>query len=185
MSFRLACLAMLVIPSLLLVLSNLAFELIKNEVYASLDLGPGISADQVFSFADLSTPVNSITVTDAATPVIKIGTDIRIRIPSSLNLTWDTSIASSTLGGSADFRVSSTVSYEDAGKTLVLDVTSDFVFGDYLIVSGVNFNNFLAPAAIDYLELLIDGGTLVADTDERPTILHGTTISSAARHPTK
>ena len=43
--------------------------------------------------------------------------------------------------------MSTTVSYEDSGKTLVLDVTSDFVAGDQITIAGLSFTNFTAASS--------------------------------------
>ena len=40
------------------------------------------------------------------------------------------------IGGSAAGKVSTTVSYEDGGRTLVLDVTSDFAADDQITIAG-------------------------------------------------
>jgi uncharacterized repeat protein (TIGR01451 family) len=53
--------------------------------------------------------------------------------------------------------VSPTVTYEDAGHTLVLNVTSDFAASDVLTVSGLQFTNFSALSAADYLQLVVTG----------------------------
>ena len=42
---------------------------------------------------------------------------------TSGQVTWDTTDGLDTLGGIAAARVSDTVTYEDGGRTLVLDVT--------------------------------------------------------------
>ena len=56
--------------------------------------------------------------------------DIRITVPVGFNMSWDSSDTTATIGGGASSKVSTTVSYEDSGRTLVLDVTSDFAAGD-------------------------------------------------------
>jgi hypothetical protein len=63
---------------------------------------PSISsvADQTFTVGDPATLISTITITDdAVTKSIKKKKDLRIRIPSSFNMTWDTGITTVTLGG--------------------------------------------------------------------------------------
>jgi uncharacterized protein YjiK len=68
---------------------------------------------------------------------------------------------------------STTVSYEDAGKTLVLDVTEDFNAGDTWTISGLSFKTFSAASSPDNLELIIggSGGSVVAVDDKTKTII--------------
>src|SRR5439155_898062 len=81
----------------------------------------------------------TITVTDAAPPSITAANDIRIRIPATLNMNWDTGRTTATLAGGAAGKVSTGVSYEDGGKTLVLNVTANFAGADQIVVSGLRF----------------------------------------------
>ena len=79
--------------------------------------------DQAFNIDDAATTISAITVVDSATPTITAANDIRIRIPAGFNMSWDTSDITAIIGGTASAKVSTTVSYEDSDKTLVLDVT--------------------------------------------------------------
>src|SRR5439155_22091019 len=96
-------------------------------------------------------------ITDAGTPSITAAKDVRIRIPATFNMTWNTALTTATLTGSAAAKVSPTVTYEDAGRTLVLNVTSDFAGADQLVVSGLGYPSFTAPSAVDNLELVVSG----------------------------
>jgi hypothetical protein len=70
-------------------------------------------ADQTCTVGDPATRINTITITDdALTPTItggKGGKENRIRIPSSFNMTRDTSMAMLTIGGPAVFFCQSTL----------------------------------------------------------------------------
>src|SRR5207247_10360764 len=78
-------------------------------------------------------------------------------------------------------KVSHTVSYEDAGKTLVLTVTSDFVGGDQLVVSGLQYTSFTAPSAADYLQLVVTGAADPTNASDSRTIqIVQPTFASAA-----
>ena len=136
--------------------------------------------DSVFSVGDGAKAITMFTIADAAaTPLITSVNDLRVRIPAGLDLVWDISDTTVTLGGAAASKVSTTVSYEDVGKTLVLDVTADFGIDDFITVSGLKFMDFLS-ASVDNLELEIgnDGG--LTDTDGKTVSIVGATISSAA-----
>src|SRR5439155_1425718 len=88
------------------------------------------AANQVFVVGQAPTAISAITVTDAATPGISAAQDIRVRIPATLSMTWNTALTTATLTGGAASKVSPTVSYEDGGKTLVLNVTTNFAGAD-------------------------------------------------------
>ena len=142
----------------------------SNIVVNSASITPSISsaANQEFRVDGDSTAISTITITDdASTPGINTEDDIRIRIPSGFNMTWDTSDATATLGGTASAKASTSVSYEDSNKTLVIDVTSDFAAGQTLTVAGLSFNNFSAVSATDNLELEIDNAGTAIDTDDK------------------
>jgi len=139
------------------------------------------AANQTFVVANPATTISAITITDAKTPTITATNDIRIRIPASFNMTWNTALTTATLGGGAAGKVSTTVTYEDAGKTLVLNVTTSFAANDKLTVSGLQFMNFTATSTADNLELVVSGaGGSTADVDSRTITIVAPTISSAA-----
>ena len=142
---------------------------------------PNISsaANQWFFFADPATAINAITVADAAIPVITDANDLRIRIPGPLVMTWDTSDTAVTLGGPAAAKVSGTVAYEDGDKTLVLDVTSDFVVDDYITISDLSFTNFDQSSGPDNLELEVANDDVVTATDDKTTMVRGPRLASA------
>jgi hypothetical protein len=85
-------------------------------------------ANQSFTVGDTATDISTITITDDVVKrTIKANKDIRIRIPSTFNMTWDTSITTVTIGGGASGKVNTTLkNYEDGNKTLVIDVANDF-----------------------------------------------------------
>src|SRR5207247_7042867 len=103
------------------------------------------------------TAMSAITVTDAATPTITTASDLRVRIPAAVAMTWNTALTTATLTGSGAGKVAPTVSYEDGGKTLVLNVTTNFAGSDQLVVSGLQYTSFTAPGAADYLQLVVTG----------------------------
>ena len=138
------------------------------------------AADQIFNVDQTATAISTITVCDASSATITLTNDIRIRIPSTFNMTWDTSDTTATIGGNASAKVSTTVSYEDSNQTLVLDVTSDFVSGDYITVSDLSFTSFTAVSSADNLEMEVDNLGTVADTDDKTMVVNRYGLSSEA-----
>src|SRR5881396_1009843 len=139
------------------------------------------AADQLFLVGQAATAMSAITVTDAATPTITAAGDIRIRIPASVSMTWNTALTTASITGSGNSKVSNTVSYADGGKTLVLDVTANFGAGDRIVVSGLQYTSFTAPSVPDYLQLVVSGaGGGTAASDSRTIQIVAPTIASAA-----
>src|SRR5207247_3057930 len=107
--------------------------------------------------------------------------DLRIRIPVTVNMTWNTALTTATLTGGAASKLSPTVSYEDGGKTLVLNVTSNFAGSDQFVVSGLQYTSFTAPSAAASLQLVISGAGGATTPNESPTIqVAPPTLASAA-----
>src|SRR5439155_1219673 len=115
------------------------------------------AANQLFLVGQVSTTMSAITVTDATTPGITALKDIRIRIPTTSNMTWNTALTTATISGTGASKVSTTVSYADGGKTLVLNVTTNFARDDQIVVSGLQYTSFTAPSPADYLQLVASG----------------------------
>ena len=159
---------------------------IKLSIYATYTpsaLSLSSAASQTFTVGNLTTAISTLTVTDSGTPGITAANDIRIRIPATFNMSWDTLDVTATIGGGATSKVSGAVSYEDAGKTLVVDVTTDFAGADQIIISDLSFRDFTAPSSADNLELELNNDGAVSATDiETITILAAVpaTLSSAA-----
>ena len=126
------------------------------------------AANQAFAVGAGTTAISTMTVTDAGTPTITATNDIRIRIPSGFNMVWDTTDTTAVIGGAASAKVSTTVSYEESGKVLVLNVTSSFAGGDSITVSGLSFKTFSSSSVSN---LGIDtGNDGVADSSDTKTI---------------
>ena len=122
--------------------------------------------NQVFMASASSTAILPIQITDA-TGVITAANDIRIIIPSGLNMTWDASDTTAALGGNAAGKCSTTVSYESSNKILVINVTSNFSAGDILVVSGLSFNNFSAASNAARLGINQYGGQPIQAYDDK------------------
>src|SRR5207244_1958420 len=139
------------------------------------------AGDQVFVVGQAPAAISPITITDAPAPTITAAKVLRIRHPASFNMSWNTALTTATLTGSAAGKVAPTVSYEDGGKTLVLNVTADFGGNDQLVVSGLQYKSFTAPSAADYLQLVISGagGGTVASDSRTIQVVQPTIASSA------
>jgi hypothetical protein len=151
-------------------LANMTIREFDFQGYKALEnrhLTISSSADQTFEKNQAATLIQPINIKYYPTNgTITAANDIRIKIPASFNMTWDTTDTSATIGGSAASKVSSTVSYPDS-KTLLIDVTEDFKAGDTLTISDLNFTNFSDQSFKDHPQLSIDGGTTMAATDSK------------------
>jgi hypothetical protein len=127
------------------------------------------AANQSFSVGQASTTASVITVTDAASNTITTANEIRIRIPATFNMTWDTSVTTITRGGGASAKVSATLkAYEDSNRTAVVDVTTNFAANDVLTITGLKFTSFTAISAADKLQLVVGGaGAATTNLDDK------------------
>ena len=142
------------------------------------------AANQSFKVGDPATPADTITITDdGVTPTIvqPLGSgDIRIRIPSTSNMTWNTAITAVSIGGGAAGNFSTTLlAYEDGGRTAVLNVTTAFAAGDQITVWGLEFTNFSAASSADNLELEVANDGAVSATDDRTIRVSAETFAVA------
>ena len=104
------------------------------------------AVSQIFTVGDPTTAIAIITITDdPATATITAANDLRVRIPAGFNMLWDVADLTAVLGGAVG-KVTTAVTYEDGGRTLVLNVTAEFVAGEQLTVSGLSFTSFAAMA---------------------------------------
>ena len=122
-------------------------------------------ANQVFHIGDPPIPSNTITITDVTGGVIKKNQDIRIDIPATFNMSWDSTIVLPIITGSAANKVGATVSYESANHNLVINVITTFLPNDYIMISGLRFWNFTATSAASSLGLDVKGSGQVTATD--------------------
>ena len=158
------------------------WTLVAGELLPVGDVEIQSAADQSFKVGDASTTAAAITVTEAAGILkIKAATDIRIRIPAGFNMSWDTSVSSVSLSGLGAPRVLSTVAYEDAGKTIVLDVQSDFAVSEDITITGLKFKDFLDSSPLNNLELEVDNlGSVVATDPATIGVFNVIAIDSSA-----
>ncbi|MBI4577261.1 MAG: hypothetical protein HY722_13465, partial [Planctomycetes bacterium] len=130
------------------------------------------SGPQRFNVSQADEAMKQVTITMRSFcttgTVISAANDVRIRIPSTFNMSWDTGLTTATIGGAASAKVSTSVTYEDVNKTLVLDITSDLAAGDVFTVDALEFTGFSAVSSADYLELeALNDGNVVDEDDSR------------------
>src|SRR5882672_92115 len=122
---------------------------------------------------------NNITITDAGTPGIWASTDLRIRIPNSLNMTWDTTVSVVGIFMSGTGSVSTAVpfgNYEDGNKTVRLNVTADFGSGASVTVTGLAFAGIGADSGPAQLTVTTNGPTAAGRTGNQGTDIRTKTI---------
>ena len=123
--------------------------------------------DQVFLNAAPSTAISPITVTeDATSPTITASNDLRVRVPAGFIMIWDASDATATVTGPAAAKVSGTVTFEDAGATVVLDVLTDFAANDRITIAGLSFTGF-GVSRPDNLRLEVNNDGAVSAADDK------------------
>jgi outer membrane protein assembly factor BamB len=90
---------------------------------------------------------------------------------------WDPSVVTVTLGGSALGKVDTAVkAVEDSGRTVVLDVTADFLPGDSLTVADLKFFSFTALATPDHLGLEVGNDDVVIAVDDKTIDIFATGV---------
>jgi hypothetical protein len=150
----------------------------------TLSIGaPAISSDanQTFVIFDAPTPISRIVIQDGVVARINQTGDLRVRIPSSLAMTFDTTDTAPTFGGAGAAKVAPAVAYEDGGKTLVIDVAADFSPGETLTVQDLAFANFTTASVAAPLELEVNNLNTVAALDDKTKAIGGVpSLSSSA-----
>lgn len=170
---------------------NSADSIVCNQTITLTNSGPATptlssAANQTFNVGQASTTMSTMTITDAATATITTANDIRIRIPSTVDMIWDTSVATATIGGAASAKVSgASVTFEDSSKTAVINVTTNLAAGDVVTIAGLKFKNFNSATAKTNLGIDVanDGGS---DSTDSKTIeilpSSGAAIYTAKNH---
>ena len=112
-----------------------------------------------FYSGQVTTMLGTITITDGETPTITAANDIRLTIATTTtNFRFDTTVTTPTFGGTASGKVAGTVSYEDGGATLVIDVTSNFTATNTLTIAGIKVGSFgSVSTTTSQLGLQVDG----------------------------
>ncbi len=100
-----------------------------------------VSLDQNYTFYidQATTTLGALTVVASSS----VANDIRINIATTTtNFLFDTSVTSPTISGTGSGKVSGTVSYENNGATLVINVTTAITTSDTLTITGLKARSF-------------------------------------------
>jgi|GEM_PF-6819159 uncharacterized repeat protein (TIGR01451 family) len=125
------------------------------------------ATNQLFHVNDASTTISAITVTDVGGGNIKANRDIRLIIPAGFNMTWDATVPTVTLGGTAAARCSAAVTYSAGNLTVTINVNSAFQAGEYVVISNLKFTNFTATSAVNHLAVDLKNNPGVNGTDPK------------------
>jgi hypothetical protein len=137
-------------------------------------------SNQSFTVNDPSTLVTPFTITDSpSSPSIQAGNTLQVVIPASLNFTWDTSVTSPTVTGSAAGKVTTPFSYSVDAKTLKIPVATTFATSDTLTLSNLKFMNFSAASAPAGLQVTVTATGPIAATDTFSKAVGAPTLVSA------
>lgn len=118
-----------------------------------------VTGDSVFYVGQPSTSLGVIDLTQDNTIIsISSANDILISIPESLDMTFDSTVTTISVGGTASSKVNTTVTYEDDNTTVRISVTDDFVFDETLSISNLRFTNFNSVSTeTDQLQIYTSG----------------------------
>ncbi len=155
---------------------------------AAAPMGPTIeSLDMFLSYMPNIFPCpGPVIITDASPPTITAANDIRITIPESLGTVWNPTSGTLNVEGDAAGKINpdiSSFSLEDSGRTLVIDVTSDFAAGDTLEISSICHVETSADApsgASGHIGLSVDGDSIPEASDPFTWTVAVLGVSSAA-----
>jgi uncharacterized repeat protein (TIGR01451 family) len=123
------------------------------------------AANQIFHVGDPPITASPITITDVTGGVIKKNQDIRVDIPATFNMMWDSTIVLPIITGSGAAKISPVVRYESANHNLVINVLTTFLPNDQVVLSGLRFRNFSATSPASNLGLDVKGSGQVTATD--------------------
>jgi hypothetical protein len=128
------------------------------------DPAPTLSSASNLSFTEGGTPTLPVlTVSDSGLNNITAANELYIRIPSSLNVIFNTAVIP-TRGGANAART--TAASFPNNKTLLIPVSADFVVTDTLTLTGLQFNTPNTDSS-GRLELSFDGGTTYPVVDDK------------------
>jgi outer membrane protein assembly factor BamB len=142
---------------------NLVSALDDQTITVLPGANPSLSSydSQVFTELQPPAPASPMSITEGTSPAINTTDDIKIRIPAGLAMTWDPSFTSIVVSGPGASNVDTTVSYEDSDRTLRIHVLIPFPPGEYVVVTGPVFRDFVGPPFTDHL--VLDVGVTALD----------------------
>src|SRR5579862_5470982 len=141
------------------------------------------AANQVFTKGDPSTAAQPITVTESGgTPKITAANSIRLIIPAGFNMTWDPTVTTATVTGTAQgaghISAAPAVTYANGNQTAVIPVISTFGSSQTAIISNLRFTTFTGASAPNVLGLDTLNTGVPQSTDNRTIAIGAPTISS-------
>ena len=151
------------------------------------------AANQTFAANDPATATSAITITNrgylTTGTVISAANELRVKVPAAFTMVWDTTDTSATITGGAATKVyangatqttlcsaspcTATVAYEDAGKTLVVYLGTDWAASDTITIADLTFTSFTAGSAADNLELEVLNDDVSQDEDDKTITITG------------
>jgi len=101
------------------------------------------NSDHHFYVGQATTTLDTFFLRTETGQSISASDSVRLIIPTSTtDFRFDASVDTLTFSGSASEKVSNSVTYEEAGKVLVISVLDDFVGGDILQIEGIKVGSF-------------------------------------------
>ena len=150
-----------------------------------------LAADTISSAANQSFVVNQTAVAASDFTITNVdndmsaANDVRVSIPTGLNTNWDasdTTITCANLVGTPCSNISTTVTYTDGNKTMVIDVTTNLSINDSFRIGSATLSGFTARSGgTDSLDLCVDGScSAIEAADDKTKSVSGPTILSSA-----
>lgn len=176
---------------LIAVTAAMVLSLTLQTVYAAAPSGVTLTGTALTVKVGETKAINTLTITEDASPQVASTTEIRIKIPTTINAFWDTTDTTATLGGTAGgaATTSPTVSYPDGDdRTLRLNVILDYLASDTLTIGGLSILGYDSATAAAALTWSVDGGvatgTAAASTNITVTAGDASTGSTSASDTT-
>jgi outer membrane protein assembly factor BamB len=129
---------------------------------------PNLSSfdNQLFTVGQPPTAAQTLYVTEGlGGGVLTAANDFTVEIPASFPMEWDGLVTTVGLSGPGASRMSATVIYPST-RIAQFNVTANFLPGEHVVITGLQFKNFSAPPAVDNLRLHSPPSTGV-DADDK------------------
>ena len=103
--------------------------------------------------------------------VLTTANDYAVEIPAGFPMEWDGLVTTVGLSGPAASRMSAAVTYPST-RIAQFNVTSNFVPGEHVVITGLKLKNFVAASPVEHLRLHSPPGTGV-DADDKTIRVEG------------
>jgi len=151
------------------VIASPKFSTFKSDKYAFGDPPTSLSRVTISGDDDLTGLTNFSGIT--------ANKDIRIIIPDSLDLKWNTN-KTWNISGSASSKIDDSFTFENNDKTLIIDVLSDFNPNDQILIDDLQLMDF-GKASIGYLGVSFNNNQSMNVSDKKFKSIGHLKISSA------